>query len=360
MKKRALFPALFLLLSAACICWAAAVGGGSDDPLVSLSYLNGTFTNTVRQRIDALRSGASGSGASDSGAVSADVWTETRLKSGDVLSGSTGSCVLPLAGEITVTFPSGAVVDATSGTEIPSGSALAARHRYLVAENTSAAFTVSGKTAVLSYQGPYSLSYSSATDYNAVAEALKTIHLFRGSLTGYGSGFDLEAAPTRLQALIMFIRLLGEEDAALTYTGSSPFTDIEAGSEPAKYVGYAYSKGYSNGYTKTTFRPGQKVNSYQYVEFILRALGYSSTGTTDLTGTLDRAVTCGVLTAGERSMLSKDAFLRAELVYTSWYALDAQVSGAGQTLRQTLLSKGVFTADENSFAAALIASTRIP
>ena len=331
MKKRALLSALLLLLCGAGVWHASAAGGGSDDPLVSLSYLNGAFTDTVRQRVAALSSGAPAAGAS--------AWTEARLKSGDVLSGSTGTCVLPLAGNITVSFPSGAVVDVTAGEEVASGSALLPRHRYLAAENTSAAFTVTGKTAVLSYQGPFSLSYSSATDYNAMAAALKSVRLFRGSLTGYGEGFDLEVAPTRLQALIMFIRLLGEEDAALAYAGSTPFTDVEAGSEPAKYVGYAYAKGYTNGYTKTTFRPGQKVNAYQYVEFVLRALGHSSTGTTDLTGTLNRAVECGVLTAGEKTMLARDPFLRADLVYVSWYALDAQVSGGGQTLRQALLRK---------------------
>ncbi len=354
MKKRALLPALFLLLSAMVGWYAAAAGGGSDDPLVSLSYLNGTFTDTVRQKVNELGSGMSAgelSGAAE--------WTEVRLKSGDVLSGSTGTFVLPLAGEIGVTFSSGAVVDATAGTEISSGAALLPRHRYLVAENTSAAFSVMGKTAVLSYQGPNSLSYSSATDYNAIASALKAVRLFRGSLTGYGEGFDLEVSPTRLQALIMFIRLLGEEDAALAYTGSTPFTDIEAGSESAKYVGYAYSKGYSNGYTKTTFRPGQKVNSYQYVEFVLRALGHSSTGTTDLTGTLDRAVDCGILTAAERTVLSKGSFLRADLVYVSWYALDAEVAGTGGTLCQTLLSRGVFTTEEHSFAKAMISSSRL-
>ena len=355
MKKRALPPVLFVLLSGVCIYCAAASGGSSNDPLISLSYLNGTFTDTVLQQIDAQRSGASASVSAN-----ADVWTETRLKSGDVLSGSTGTCVLPLAGGMVVSFSSGAVVDATSGTEVSSGSVLTVRHRYLVAEDTAAAFTVADKTAVLDYQGPYSLSYSSATDYNAMAEALKAIHLFRGSLTGYGSGFDLEVSPTRLQALIMFIRLMGEEDEALAYAGTTPFTDIAAGSEPARYVGYACSKGYTNGYTKTTFRPSQKVNAYQYVEFVLRALGYSSTGTTDLTGTLDRAVGCGVLTAGEEAMLARDAFLRAELVYVSWYALDAQVSGTEQTLRQTLLSKGIFTENENFSAAALISGPRIP
>lgn len=145
-------------------------------------------------------------------------WTETRLKEGDVLTGSTGTSVLVLAGGARVTF-SGAVVDVTTGTAVTSGSALAVNHRYLVAENTTADFTVTSKTAVVDYQGPYAFRYSNATDYNAIAAALKTLNLFKGSFTGYGEGYDLEVAPTRLQALIMFIRVLGEEDAALAYTG---------------------------------------------------------------------------------------------------------------------------------------------
>lgn len=125
----------------------------------------------------------------------------------------------------------------------------------------------------MDYQGPYSFTYSSATDYNAIASALKTIHLFQGSFTGYGSGYDLEAAPTRLQALIMFIRVLGEEDAALAWSGSTPFTDIAPGTQAAQYVGYAYEKGYTNGYTATTFKPSLSITANQYVEFMLRAAG---------------------------------------------------------------------------------------
>ena len=139
------------------------------------------------------------------------------------------------------------VVDVTTGSAVPSGTALSVNHRYMVAEDTSALFTVTSKTAVVDYQGSYAFSLSDAVDYNAMAGALKTMHLFKGSFTGYGDGYDLEVAPTRLQALIMFIRVLGEEEAALAYIGSTPFQDIAAGSQAETYVGYAYSKGYTNG-----------------------------------------------------------------------------------------------------------------
>ena len=360
-KKRFLLPALCLLIPLALMVSALAAGGDLSDPLASLSYLTGIFTDTVNKRVDEKLNASdqallSGNLEAVSGS-SAATWTETRLKEGDVLTGSTGTSVLVLAGGARVTF-SGAVVDVTTGTAVTSGSALAVNHRYLVAENTTADFTVTSKTAVVDYQGPYAFRYSNATDYNAIAAALKTLNLFKGSFTGYGEGYDLEVAPTRLQALIMFIRVLGEEDAALAYAGPMPFTDVAAGSQSEKYVGYAYSKGYTNGYSATTFRPSQTVTAGQYMEFMLRALGYSSAANTDLSGTLDNAYANGVITSGELAALQSGTFLRADLVYVSYYALDATMAGTGITLRDTLMNKGTFTSAQVSAAAALVPGVR--
>lgn len=360
-KKRFLLPVLCLLIPLALMVSALAAGGDLSDPLASLSYLTGIFTDTVNKRVDEKLNASdqallSGNLEAVSGSSTA-TWTETRLKEGDVLTGSTGTSVLVLAGGARVTF-SGAVVDVTTGTAVTSGSALAVNHRYLVAENTTADFTVTSKTAVVDYQGPYAFRYSNATDYNAIAAALKTLNLFKGSFTGYGEGYDLEVAPTRLQALIMFIRVLGEEDAALAYTGPMPFTDVAAGSQSEKYVGYAYSKGYTNGYSATTFRPSQTVTAGQYMEFMLRALGYSSAANTDLSGTLDNAYANGVITSGELTALQSGTFLRADLVYVSYYALDATMAGTGITLRDTLMNKGSFTSTQVSTAAALVPGAR--
>jgi len=286
-------------------------------------------------------------------------WTETRLKQRDTLAGQTGTMVLPLAGGMKVSYPSGAVVDVTTGQVLPSESALAANHRYLVAEDTEANFVVTGKTAVLDYQGSAFFVKSDAVDYNAMAAALKTLHLFKGSFTGYGEGFDLEVAPTRLQALIMFIRVLGEEDEALAWTGTTPFTDIAKGSQAEQYVGYAYSKGYTNGYTKTTFKPAGAVNAYQYTEFVLRAMGYSSAENTNLADTLTRAQAVGVLTEGEAAALQTTTFLRADLVYISYYALHSALPDGVMTLSDLLQDKGVFTRKEWTAAQKLVTGRRM-
>ena len=164
------------------------------------------------------------------------------------------------AGRGRVTYESGAVVDVTTGAVVPSGTNLTANHRYLTAEDTTAAYTVTSRNRGGGLSGAVRLlSYSDRPDYNAMAAALKSLHLFKGTFTGYGEGFDLEAAPTRLQALIMFIRVLGEEEQALAWSGTTPFKDIEKGSQAEHYVGYAYEKGYTNGYTATSFKPAGAV-----------------------------------------------------------------------------------------------------
>lgn len=355
MKKRLLLllPACVLLLAAV---WALAAGDAAD-PLATLSYLAGTFTEAVDQRVDQRLDGLPSGGVS-APAVSVSTWSESRLKCADETVCSTGSSVLLLAGGAYVSYPSsGAVVDVTAGTVVPSGTALAVNHRYMAAEDTVAHFIVTSKTAVLDYQGDVSFTYSAAVDYNAMAAALKQLHLFRGTLTGYGQGFDLEAAPTRLQALIMFIRVLGEEQQALAWTGTTPFRDVAPGTEAEKYVGYAYERGYTTGYSATEFRPAGAANAFQYTEFVLRAMGYGAN--TNLADVFDRAMSAGLLTAGEADMLRRDRFLRAELVYISYYALEGPLPNGNRTLADQLMDAGVFTSSEWETARTAVASRRL-
>ena len=352
MKKFIAFALVFCALTAT----AFAVGGPAD-PLASLSYLTGAFSSDLEAAVDArLDAGLNASGA---GSVSVGAWNEVRLKQDDLLLGVTGDSVMLLAGSGQVVCPYGTVVDVTEGAPVSSGSALLPRHRYLVAEDSSASFQITGRTAVVDYQGNCTFSLSGAPDYNAMASALKTMGLFRGTLTGYGQGFDLEAAPTRLQALIMFIRVLGEEADALAWSGRLPFQDIQPGTQAEKYVGYAYERGYTNGYSATEFRPSAAVSAGQYVEFLLRALGYSSAASGSVSDALARAEGFYVLTPGETALLQSGGFLRAELVYVSYYALDARLADGSQTLGQSLMDRGVFSLQERESASALVRSQRL-
>lgn len=190
-----------------------------------------------------------------------------------------------------------------------------------------------------------------------MAASLKQLTLFRGSDTGYGEGFDLEKAPTRMEALIMLIRLLGEESEALTCTAYQPFTDVPDWALP--YAAYAYSKGYTNGVGPTTFGTTMSASAEMYTEFLLRALRYSSTAQSDISNAPRARVLCGRPDRGrgERFAAPPHSW-RADVVYLSYYALETNVSG-GSKLSDTLIARGVFSDAAYRASRAMVNSARI-
>ena len=347
-----------------CASVALAVGGGADDPLVSKSYVDGTYTaqavaqaaERATERYDSLYAEAEKglkekhssylAQAGDNG-PSGDsyqaAFQDIRVKQGDTIQVTAGSGFLLLAGSGDLSCAGKKVIDLSNGWEKGSG-ALDTGRRYLVAEETVASITVTSPTAVLSLEGYYTLSESTGTDYNALADALRLLGLFQGSGTGYGSGYDLEEAPTRIQGLIMFLRLIGEERAALSTTAVCPFTDVPAWCQ--SYVAYAYEKGYTKGMDEAAkiFGTNDTLTAQQYVTFLLRALGYSESGDSpDFTWNtvFQRGVELGVLTAGERQLLENGVFLRAHVAYLSYFALDAAQKDGSGTLLDRLVADGV-------------------
>lgn len=361
----------FALVLGAILCLSAltAAGGSAGDPLISLSYLEGDFVRSIEaaaaSRMDAAdaqvraairqmleqRSGAPGGAAQDASA------REAALKEGDVLSGTTGLVVTPLGGDMRMTVSGGAVVDVTEGAEVPSGRVLAPNHRYIVAENASASFTVVSAVAVASYEGGGLLAPSARPDYFAIARALRSMNLFQGSGSGFGEGFDLHLAPTRGEGLVMFIRILGEEADALSCEYSHPFTDVPAWLD--RYVAWAYAQGYANGVAPTRFGCQQAISAVEFEEFLLRALGYSIAGVHDYSTSLERALNCGALTNGEYVMLTEEPFLRAQAAYVAYYSLDVAISGQRQTLAQRLTGKGVMSEAQLAAARASVETLRI-
>lgn len=372
MKKRAV--PLLLLVALLCLCRAAAAGGDAGDPLVSLDYLTNVFTDkalaAAQNRLD--QSGGDVYARAESGwrsAVGAEyggdfshaaTWQETRLKRGDVLMIPSGAQVLLLAGAAQANVSSGALVDATSGVELSSEAALGVRHRCIAAEDSTVQIIVTSRTAVIDHCGAWRVEVSGNTpDYNAMARALRSLSLFCGSDTGYGEGFDLETAPNRIQALVMLIRLLGEEDEALACTASVPFNDVSASYWGHPYIAYAYEKGYTNGVEGNRFAPGRAASAGMFVEFVLRALGYSNTAQTDVSTATLRALAAEVITGGEKTALDTNEFLRADVVYLSWYALNVPMQGEAAALHQKLEAAGVFTDSAYRDALVSVASARL-
>ena len=88
---------------------------------------------------------------------------------------------------------------------------------------------------LLSIGVPCSAAGLDKADYQA--EQLKIMGLLKDVPN---TDFDLDRMPTRTEALVMFIRLLGKEDEVLAGSWSHPFTDVPSWAD--KYVGYSYEK----------------------------------------------------------------------------------------------------------------------
>ena len=110
-----------------------------------------------------------------------------------------------------------------------------------------------------------------AANYTNCADSLHEMGLFQGTQNGY----DLDRTPTRAEAAVMLVRLLGKEAEVKTLTYTAPFTDLKGWEKP--YVQYLYSNGLANGTSRTTFNPTGKCTAQMYAVFLLRALGYSDT-----------------------------------------------------------------------------------
>ncbi len=371
--KKALSAASLLLVLILCLGAAVAAGGDAGDPLISLSYLQDLFSTDadtavdtrldnadqlLRDETDTRLDSMTAAVLAAAGQNFAPVAEEVTLNEGDILSGASGLLAIPLAGEISLSITTGTVIDATTGKEIPSGTILTVDHRYIVAENSAAVFAAASPTAILSYQGSYALSRSEyAVDYYGIAQALRHLGLFNGSGTGIGEGFDLHLVPTRAEALVMFIRILGEEADALACTYTHPFKDVPSWLD--RYVAWALEKGYSNGISRDKFGSSQKVSIVEYQEFLLRALGYSTAGVDDYLTSMERALECGALTSTEYMVLKDCEFLRAHVAYLSYYNLDMWIADDFSTLAQRLQQQGTFTETQYTQARSFIASSRL-
>lgn len=163
----------------------------------------------------------------------------------------------------------------------------------------------------------------------SLAADLKQLGLFKGVSE---TNFDLKRAPTRLEALVMLIRILGKEQDALNETREHPFTDVPAWADA--YVGYAYENGLTKGMSATKFGSGD-AGAGTYLTFVLRALGYSDTDGADFTwdNPYGLARRIGILNDRVRT----DAFLRADAVTVSYAALSAHLKNSARSLAEKLI-----------------------
>ena len=180
-----------------------------------------------------------------------------------------------------------------------------------------------------------------AGNYISEAEQLNLLGVFQGT----GDGFELNREPTRLEGLIMLIRLLGKEAEAqsLIYQ-DCVFTDVPDWGKG--YVNYAYLFGLTKGMGNNLFGTYDKIHALAYTTFMLRALGYNDdNGDFSYSLAIQFAVQIGLYTDADAAELAENIFLRDHVAKISMLALNTTVKSGGISLLDKLSNDGAVSQD---------------
>ena len=182
------------------------------------------------------------------------------------------------------------------------------------------------------------------SDAESPAERLYILGLFKG--VGENDDgtpdFDLDRAPNRAEAITMVVRLMGKEKEALDGKWETPFTDVFEWAQP--YVGYAYASGFTVGTSGTTFGSADLVSASEFLTFILRALGYSSSNEFRWDEAWVLSDSLGV-TSGEYNA-ETNSFKRSDVAHVSCNALTATEKSSGDELYKLLIENGAISEDK--------------
>jgi len=364
-------PATLAILFLFCGFLLSRAAGTDSDPLITLSFLSTKFSAAVGQRADSAWKPLADQIATKLAAKKNDVLNQidkttlinqiaalyiertggasggftprfsgVTLKKGDTITGGVGTGLILRVGSAQLSGAAGtAVVNVTAGTELKAGANVPGNQYCLLLAADGTGFTITSDTATVAVDGSYRVTPAYTPRYTDLADALFAMKLFQGTPTGY----NLTRSATRLEALVMMIRLFGEEEAALKCTDATPFTDLPDWGKP--YVAYAYGRGYTKGTSAKLFSPNSTITPEQYMTFVLRALGYSDASGGDFVWnqSLTYAVQIRLYSAAEISLI-RSPFYRDQMVYLSYYALSGKVKGGGGTLLDRLAASGAVAA----------------
>ena len=359
--KRFLSLILALTLCFLLVGQAFMTGGTADDPVISLSYLNGTLKQelldaakeymdkTQAAQLSYLFESYAGQ-ASSTNRTAALANTSTQfvqerllLKSGDVLTMAPGAQATLMAGAALSNSEN--LVDITDGKKHAAYAQLAINHRYMKNDQAEGGVIITSETAEVFVNGVYSLSYSTATDYASLADGLYEMGLFSGTV-GSVTGYALENSCTRIQAVSMFLRLIGVSEEAQAYQGSHPFTDVPKSHWAYSQLAYAYANGLAYGTSTTTFSPDKTVTAQDYLTFLMRTLHYKEGTEFSYRTVLSDVVKLGVFSQSEIAAMNTGSFLRHKMVYLSYYLLFATEQESGLSLVLQLVRQGNVNLDD--------------
>jgi len=218
----------------------ALAAGSSSDPLISVSYIDGTFLPELRAALNALvKRLASEAAAPAARGTSMKLVT---LSGGDSLRLSPGQQLVLVSGGLELKVEKGSLLNVTAGRDSTGGTARAG-NRYLVCGGSSVTGTCTGSAVV------------------SVSQRVK--------VTASGAAGSAGETPA---------------------DGDCPFTDVVQGAWYYDDVVSAYRRGLVNGVTVTTFLPLKTVTWAEVVKLVACMHQLSADGKVTLASPTDGRV----------------------------------------------------------------------
>lgn len=279
---------MIVLVLAVVLASAVIVFASGENTVISLSYLNGTYMSQLstglKQAADELQTvyasalerlmEKTGQAQLDPSWSATSTFQTIYPRSGETVTLSAGSGVIWYSG---TGAASAVLVDVTSGTELASGSALTAGHRYLAEQETvitavSASScgaegvwktTATGSAPV---QSPFKDVAQGDWYFDAVMYVVER-GLFNGTST---TTFEPNTVMNRAMLVTVLHRIAGEP----AVSGSNPFNDVVYNEWYMPGVLWASQAGIVNGTSATTFEPYSRVTREQIAVLLYRYSAY--------------------------------------------------------------------------------------
>jgi len=156
--------------------------------------------------------------------------------------------------------------------------------------------------------------------------------------------YGLDKKLTRLEALVLVIRLMGLDEVSKAYSGTNIFTDIPAWGD--RYAAYAYNTGITSGVDSKNnlFAPDKPVALQEFTALLLRVLEYKETnGDFNFEQAIQKGIDAGLFNLFGITAFSSDEFLRGHAVLEIANALKTKPKGKETLLIYRLTDYGLFS-----------------
>jgi hypothetical protein len=163
LKKAAMTSLAVLILLSLPVTLSAGSAGTSEDPLVTYSYINGTFKSDLKAQLKAEIIAELGGGV-NSGETASSSYTVEKLTMGQSLRAKDACEIILRSGGATVFVESEENIlagvglsDCTDGAEIRNGTAVPQKHLLIISRGDGRGVTVNTAEAYIMVRGAYEI-----------------------------------------------------------------------------------------------------------------------------------------------------------------------------------------------------------